>query len=60
MRAAPSVTTGGTWLTGLSYTALTSFDAATSYGVQVEGNQTQGASQTFYAKGGNLKMDAEL
>ena len=60
MRAAPATTTGGTWLTGNSYTALNAFDAATEYGVQVEGNQTQGASETFYAKGGSLNFDAEL
>ena len=60
MRAAPSTTTSGTWLTGLSYTALTQFDAATQFGVQVEGNQSQGASETFYAKGGSLNFDAEL
>ena len=60
MRAAPSVTTGGSWLTGNSYTALNQFDAANEYGVQVEGNQTQGVSATFYAKGGSLNFDAEL
>ena len=60
MRAAPSASTSGTWLGGSSYTTINQFDAANEYGIQVEGNVTQGGSEVYYAKNGILNFDAEL
>jgi len=60
MRAAPTMSVSGGWSTGLTYTTPTNWDVITTKGAQLEGNATQGASETYYAHAGAIYMDAEL
>jgi hypothetical protein len=60
MRAAPSVSTSGTWSASSGYSGSLGYGGVTTTGFYAQTNASVSASQVVYAADGTINMDAEL